>query len=280
MARYAVFGDIHGNLEAWLAVKQFLETQSIDEYICCGDIVGYGPNSKEVLEEIASLEAICVKGNHDRRHSVVINPILYEDVDNELVEDDDIINARHRLYKRTIRHTQEQLTEQDMLFLKSLRYKMRIGEMIISHGSPVLVNDFLYIRDKNQQDTGGFFIQLNKVQDHMRRVNIRFLFYGHSHQPVTNIKYLIGNVPTNLKTQEDTDLNKLPKNGKMVRCLVNVGSVGQPRDGDNRACVVIYDDETRKIEYHRIPYDFRTTQRKMEEIGLGGYYSQRLSVGK
>ena len=240
--RYAVFADIHSNLEAWQAVFGALKQERIDQFICAGDIVGYGADPRECTNLIEALKPLAVAGNHDR---AVIGKFDISHFN---------INARE-----AILWTRENLTQANRDYLASLASIQSRDDFILVHGSLDNPEEFKYILDIDS--AGPSFELLEKSKK-------TILFVAHSHRPfvlVERWKYLPG------------EFLKLSRGSNYI---INVGSVGQPRDGDWRACYVLYDSGKNTIEFKRIEYDVETTRKKIIKAGLPRILADRLTTGR
>ena len=239
----AIISDIHSNLEALTSVLADIKSKGIDKIYCLGDIIGYGANPNEVIELAKNFD-LTIKGNHDLAMKV---GRTYGD-GYEMVE--------------SIEWTQKQLSgprNTDKLeFLENLPEEKLEDKILYIHGSPrSALNEYL----ENESNAKIIFEQYMHVPD--------FCLIGHTHIPKI-FQYKDGNVSTILPSEEPIALE--PK------MIINVGSVGQPRDNDNRACWVSLIDNT--IQYHRVAYDYKKTQEKIIRAGLPEYLAIRLEGGK
>ncbi len=240
--RYAIFADIHSNLEAWQAVFEALKQERIDQFICAGDIVGYGANPRECTNLIESLKPLAVAGNHDRAVVGKFDISYFN------------INARE-----AILWTRENLTQANRDYLVSLESVQSRDDFILVHGSLDNPEEFKYILDINS--AGPSFELLEKSKK-------TILFVAHSHRPFVLVEkgnYLPGEF---LKLSRD------------LNYIINVGSVGQPRDGDWRASYALYDSEKNRIEFKRIEYDVGTARKKIIKAGLPRILADRLVAGR
>ncbi len=241
--KIGIFSDIHGNLPAFEAVLGFLDGK-VEKYVCCGDIVGYGPYPNECVEKISALpDVICVAGNHDW---AVLG-----------LEDLSKFNDEART---AVKWTKEQLSPVSSSFLMSLDYKLAGANFIAVHGSLIDPLD-QYVK------TAEDYIPSMKKQDRS------ILFVGHSHQPL----YFRG-------TGGSVDFGAfIPQKPVEIeehsKYLINVGSVGQPRDGNPKAACVIYDEDAREVVLHRIEYDVQSVQKAVLDMGLPPELAERLGKG-
>lgn len=240
--RYAVFSDVHSNLEALEAVLAIFEKSNIDRYIFLGDIVGYGADPTRCIAALKALDASCVAGNHDWA-CVGLTDL-------------DFFNESALA---AILWTQDALTEEDRSFLKSLPLLRREKDLSFVHGTLVRPEEFDYMTDGDRAARSFYALEGS------------LCFVGHSHAPgvfVEDADKVFYKTPDVLEIQ------------KSRRYIINDGSVGQPRDGDPRACCCIYDDEAAIVEFKRVVYDVVRTQKKILNSGLPGRFAARLSQGR
>ena len=240
--RYAVFADIHSNLEAWQAVFGALKQERIDQFICVGDIVGYGADPRKCTNLIEALKPLTVAGNHDQAVVGKLDISYFN------------INARE-----AILWTKEKLAQANRDYLASLELVQNRDDFILVHGSLDNPEEFKYILDI---DSAGPSLEL------LEKSKKTILFVAHSHRPFVLVEkgnYLPG------------EFLKLPGD---LNYIINVGSVGQPRDGDWRACYALYDSEKNTIEFKRIKYDVETTRKKIIKAGLPRILADRLMIGR
>lgn len=240
--RYAVFSDVHSNLEAFLACLDFLKNAKIDKYFFLGDIVGYGADPKECIFLLRALNANCVAGNHDRV-AVGLTDIDYFNND----------------AKRSVLWTRENISEADRLFLLGLELVKEAKGYCLVHGTLNHPEKFDYMADARRA-VKDFYALKTKV-----------CFLGHSHRHgiyIEDADKIIYQEPVTLVLEEGR------------RYIVNAGSVGQPRDGDPRACFCIYDEEASIFEFQRVSYDVASAQKKIIKAGLPESLAIRLAVGR
>lgn len=238
--KYAVLGDIHGNMEALQAVLEDARQHSVSHYVCVGDIVGYNANPAECLQIIRSLNCVCVCGNHDHYCS---NAVALTDF--------------HPLAANVVDWTRSHLSEEDITFLKGLRLVRNMGVFSLVHSTLDMPDKWGYVFDELEAES-NFNYQSTAV-----------CFHGHTHQPAVFEK-------------ADGVRRSDAMNVKIVlgkKYFINVGSVGQPRDGDPRASYAIYDVDAKEIAFRRVVYDYEETQRKIREAGLPERLAQRLALG-
>lgn len=239
--KYAILGDIHSNWEALQAVMADAEKQGVTKYACVGDIVGYNANPIECLETIRKLNCACVRGNHDHYCS---NP-----------ED---LNGFHPLAADVVSWTRRQLSEDQQDYLRNLRYVLPVETFTIVHSTLDTPEMWGYVFDKLEADA-NFAYQ-----------NTTICFFGHTHVPLAFEKS--DTIRFGLYTRIKVGLGK--------KYFINVGSVGQPRDGDPRAAYVVFDMLNNIVELRRVPYDIETAQKKILDAGLPPRVAARLAVGR
>ncbi|MDB6152242.1 MAG: Metallophosphoesterase [Chthoniobacteraceae bacterium] len=239
--RFAVFGDIHANLEALTAVLADAEAHGVTHHICLGDIVGYSANPHECLQIVRGLDCPVVKGNHDEQASVT-----------------DDLAGFNPLAEEAINWTRKQLTEEDKQWLRELKMVRQVRDFTIVHATLDTPHKWGYVF--NQLDAAASF----------NYQHTQICFYGHTHAPRAYIR------DASVKSQTFDKLTIEP--GK--KYFINVGSVGQPRDGDWHASYCIYTPEKQLVELRRIEYDIWTAQDKIIEAGLPQRLADRLALGK
>ncbi len=239
--RYGVFGDIHGNLEALLCVLADAEEQGAERLLCVGDLVGYGADPSEVIERMRERDALVVAGNHD-----------WAAVDKISV---DYFNADAR---DSIEWTRRNLSSDELDYIRSLELTAAVDGITLVHSSPFSPEYFDYIQTR-------YDVQL--AFDHL---DGEICFVGHSHVPVM----FVDTDPVDYFLQPELDVP--PQN----RVIVNVGSVGQPRDLDPRACYVIYDTDERRVYMRRLDYDLHAASERMVAAGLPATNAARIVLGR
>jgi len=241
--RYGIFADIHSNLEAFEAVFAAYQKEKIDAYFCAGDIVGYGANPNECIAKIKELQAICVAGNHDWA--------VAEKIDTAKFNDD---------AKEAIRWTQGHLNGEEKEFLKNLKLVDHEKNFILVHGT------------LNDPEEFNYLIDFYHVTHSFALMDRAICFVGHSHLPRIFIEDASGKV----KEHESLAVHLDPK----CRYLVNVGSVGQPRNGNCQASYCLFDSAKRIIEIKCVDYDIKTAQDKILKANLPPKLASRLDLGR
>lgn len=240
--RYGLISDIHSNLEALQAVLDSISKDKISEYLCVGDIVGYGADPGPCIRVVKSLECkALIAGNHDWG----VLGLLGLEWFNEYAKDAAV-------------WTTSVLNQDELDYLKSFKLTYEAKKFTLVHGSLEIPEEFHYIL--NGED--AYFT--------MKLMKTPICFVGHSH--VAGIFY-----SDNSKVRYTTEPRiKIDYHRKYV---INIGSIGQPRDGNPRASYVIYDDEDDTIEIKRVAYDIKSAQEKILKAGLPNWLASRLARG-
>jgi diadenosine tetraphosphatase ApaH/serine/threonine PP2A family protein phosphatase len=242
--RLAVISDIHANLEALDAVLQRAGELGATDYACLGDVVGYGADPQACIARVRALPLLAaIRGNHD---TMVATGAV-----------DPYTNQRAAI---AVKWTREVLPPADLAWLEGLPLVHVVNpRLCLVHDSPVAPGSWRYITDERDgaADLAG--------QD------TNLCFYGHTHQPLA-LKRGSGRLPFS-----ETSPLRLDPAGTY---LVNVGSVGQPRDGDPRASFGIYDDDRGTVELYRVEYDIAGAQAKIRAAGLPDVLAERLQNGR
>lgn len=241
--RIGIFSDIHANYEALTAVVRAFEKERIDRYVCLGDTVGYGASPNECCDVVRSLAAFTILGNHDAAVAGRMDYSYYYDA------------ARQALDFHA-----EVLSKENMEWLRSLPYHRREGDLFFCHGSPVNLEEFEYIFAPEQAARClGMWDELGEVT-----------FIGHSHL-----------CKAFALTREEVFEVVAPK--FVIRpghkYIISVGSVGQPRDYDNRASYTIYDTDEKTFEFKRVEYDIEAAANKIYAAELERNFGNRLFLG-
>lgn len=239
--KYAILGDIHANLEALTAVLADAKEQGVTHYACVGDVVGYNANPVECVNLVRELAPTVVRGNHDHYCS-----------------HDDNLSGFHPLAADAVDWTRKQLPEEMRLYLRKLKLVAMIESFTLVHSTLDMPEMWGYVFDKLEAEA------------HFHYQTTALCFFGHTHVPLAFEK--ADGVRCGLYTRIQITRGK--------KYFVNVGSVGQPRDGDPRASYAIYDMIRNQVELRRVAYDFRITQKKILDAGLPGRVAARLAVGR
>lgn len=242
--KYGVLGDIHGNLLALQAVLEEIDAEGVDCLLSTGDIVGYGAAPAECIEILRSRGAIAVKGNHD---AACLREL-----------DDSAFNPYARA---AIAWTRTALAQPDLEYLRRLPYVQSLEHCQLAHGTLYRPELFDYILSSTDADPSL------EIQD--RPV----CFVGHSHVPLTVLR--LRETPERSAYTLDSEIDF----SEVDKALVNVGSVGQPRDEDPRAAFVIYDTEADMAWVRRCGYDIPGEADRIRAAGLPPVLADRLALG-
>jgi len=242
MKPVAIISDIHANLPALTAVLDDIENLGIEECVCLGDIVGYGAQPAECIELLQSRNLCAIlRGNHD----------AYVAADEELPN----VSAETA---EVIRWTRGQLTPDQRAWLGALPMTWKGTDYEVVHAS------------LHQPEQWGYVLEPAAAAQHFAHQSKPLCFIGHSHQPKMFVE-------GEDRALDITSLESVRSDRKQV---VNVGSVGQPRDKDEQACYVVYRRAEQDVWWRRIPYDIAAAQQAILAAGLPGKYAHRLSLGK
>lgn len=245
----AIISDIHSNLEALEAVLQDIDSQGITKIYCLGDLVGYGPNPIECIDIMRKRGNVCLLGNHDQ--ATLFDP---EGFNNSAERA--IFWTRDQLENPRLANANERWD-----FLNELPRMYREDDLLFVHGSPRNpLNEYVFQDD----------IYNERKMERLFAVMPKYSFQGHTHVP-------------GVFTEDREFFSPDELGGRYtlgdLKAMVNVGSVGQPRDRDPRACYVVLEDQT--INFRRVAYPFEKTIAKIEPIeDLDNYLGLRLRDGK
>ncbi|MEW6749920.1 MAG: metallophosphoesterase family protein [Candidatus Latescibacterota bacterium] len=247
--RTAIISDIHANLEALEAVCQRAAGLGVEAWVCLGDIVGYGVDPAACLARVRSLTEVVVLGNHDAAAAGLLGTHEF--------------SAPAR---RAVEWTASRLSEAERAWLASLPLTRERGSCLFVHAEP------------RAPASWGYVLSADEAADALQATAAHHCFIGHSHHPFVCaarqgwaihrrwLEWLpVGPAPVLLEGNR--------------RYLVNVGSVGQSRDGDPRACFVVWDEEQASLQFVRTPYDVAGAQAKIRAAGLPASLAERLAGG-
>lgn len=244
--KIAIISDIHSNLEALQSCLAVAEENGVMQYVCLGDCIGYGPDPVAVMETLLALPNFsCIVGNHE-----------------EYLFVEDPVEAKQNV-KYAKDWTLQQLSERQMNFFSSIFYEK-------------VENAATYVHATTDDDAGWVYIN-NKYHalNCMNHAKTNLVFYGHVHMPMV------------FHETEDKSINMLTPNANDVislhedqRYVINVGSVGQPRDKNPDASFVIYDDEANSVTFYRVAYEYAITAAKIRKYGLPEDFAHRVEHGQ
>lgn len=253
MPRIAVISDIHSNMHALCAVMEDYQCEQCTDVVCLGDVVGYNAYPQECVDAIRAIGCPVVKGNHDeevcRMDQTRMNPIA----------------------RQAMEWTRKQLNEESLTWLSRLpMQRIERSMFVMVHSSLDQPKAWNYILNAN--DAVGHFAKQGRYQ---------LSFHGHTHQPrvfTWDKRYCV---------EQNHHWIELNQTGQTVVYLqpglqyfINVGSVGQPRDGDPRACYAIYDTDAATVTLRRVEYKVEEAQQAILAYGLPAYLAERLATGQ
>lgn len=242
--RYGVLGDIHSNLTALTAVLDDLSRENIDRLLSVGDVVGYGAAPHECIDLLREAGALVVMGNHDAACIDRLDTVYF--------------NA---YAKEAVRWTKNILRPDDHNWLGSLPLTRHLEHCSVSHGTLHRPELFDYIQSPQDADPS------------LDVMPLPVCFVGHTHVPVTLMRLRDDPHRTAYSTDQIIDTDDAH------RALVNVGSVGQPRDEDPRTGYAIFDSATGRVEIRRLAYDIDQEAARIRSAGLPEMLADRLFLG-
>ena len=239
--RFAIFSDLHANLEAMEAVLADARERNCTHFACLGDIVGYNGNPHECVEIVQKMECPVVKGNHDEQASLAGSS-----------------RGFNALAETAINWTREHLTNEDKEWLRELSLTRQVHDFTIVHAT------------LDRQDQWGYVFNSLDAAASFAYQHTTVCFFGHTHVAGAFVR--------------NDGVKKMKVDQLIIegtkKYLINVGSVGQPRDGDWRAAYCIYHIENNLVEQRRVKYDLATTQKKIIQAGLPRLLADRLELGR
>lgn len=244
--KYAIISDIHSNIEALQAVLKAIEQEEVDKILCLGDIVGYGPNPNECIDLVQQHCEIILTGNHD--FACIENSELF---------------YFNKYAKQAVEWTLTVLKKENLEYLAKLPLQEKIENYCLVHANAYDPRSWDYV------------LSLDEAEYNFSKFSEKICFIGHSHHPIIYMEY----------TENDT-LKYYPKAESKIqieennRYIINVGSVGQPRDGNPNSAFGIIDTTSQIYELKRVAYDIDKTFQKMVEAGLPQFLADRLLMGR
>jgi len=239
---YAFLADIHGNHDALEAVLREVDKINPDATFCLGDIVGYGAEPKRCLDTIRERMIPCVAGNHDL---AVVGTVAM-----------DYFNPAA---KESVEWTRDALSEEDVKHLAALPFLLKQQGFTAAHGAFLNPEAFEYI------------LTINDAARSFEAFDEPFGFTAHSHVPMT---FLMNGKDVSACMAESLHMTRAS------RAIVNIGSVGQPRDQNPMASFAIFEPEVRSVSIRRVAYDVERAAEKILAAGLPGINAYRLLLGK
>jgi len=243
--KIGIISDIHANFEALTVAMAWLKDEKVDEIVCLGDVVGYGPNPNECCEIVRANAVATLLGNHDAAVIGAMSTEYYYD------------SAR-----MAIEWTRRKLTQKNLDWLYQLPYTYRRRDAGVSffHSAPIAPSGYFYVvfKDDAQAHT-RMYEKLTKIS-----------LLGHSH-----LVRAFRVTPNKAKEVQLDDV----RFEESAKYIASVGSVGQPRDRDPNGAVSWLDTDTGQISLHRFDYNRTATAAKIEEAGLESRFGERLFSG-
>jgi len=241
--RIAIISDIHANLPALQAVFSQIDREKIDKTICLGDVVGYGPNPNDCMDLVRERCEVILMGNHD--YACIYKPEMF---------------FFNHFARQAIEYTLTIIKEKHLEFINGLPFRHSEDDLLFVHANPLRPEGWEYI------------LSIDEAIYYFPKFSEQICFIGHSHLPTIFIK----REKSGFSLLEQREIS-LENN---CRYIINVGSVGQPRDGNPAASFGIVDLKKRDFEIVRVAYDIEETIARMEEAGLPAFLAQRLRTGK
>jgi len=249
----AIISDIHGNLEALDAVLADIQSQDIEQIYCLGDVIGYGPNPRECIDAAMQFD-VCILGNHDQ--GALFDPEGFSSgAERAIFWTRAQLEAANQDNGRNVKRWQ---------FLCELPRVYTKDDLLLVHGSARNpLNEYVFPED----------IYNRRKIDRLFSLISNYCFQGHTHVPGVFTEEAVFQAPG-----EFTD-GKLKLGDRKL--MINVGSVGQPRDNDPRSSYVVLDEEAGEIEFRRVQYPVEVTAEKIYEIeALDNFLGDRLREGR
>jgi len=229
-------------LDAFRQVLNDIEASAIDAVVCLGDNVGYGPEPEQVIRQVRELNIPCVMGNHE-----------------QAVLDGEYLNWFNPTARKSLQKTMTLLSEESFNFIRGMKSSLVIYESRFVHGFP-----------PDSMNLYLFQVSKNTLEQTFKEMKERLCFVGHTHE--LKLIGFDGNVSEHISLQKGP-VKPLHKNRKYI---VNVGSVGQPRDGNNNAKYVIWNTSEDSLEVRFVSYDIAAVVSKIMAAGLPQVHADRL----
>lgn len=246
--RIGIFSDVHSNIDALDVVLERYAEMNIDRYVCLGDVVGYGGAPQACCEKVRPLVDVCILGNHDAAVCGRMDYAYY-----------------YEAARNALDHHAASVSKENLEWLRGLPYSVNEGGWCFSHGSPANAESFDYVF--NPAQAAALLLHWGDLAP--------VTFIGHSHLTKA---FALGPPGTLARVHEVTadriDFDPAKK------YVVTVGSVGQPRDNDSRACFTVFDTDESTLTYHRVDYDVAAAARRIFECDrLVPDFGKRLFLG-
>jgi predicted phosphodiesterase len=241
--KYGFFSDVHANLEALRACIIDFRAEKLDKVFFLGDAVGYGPFPDECVKLIDDIAAVKLMGNHD----YAALGLMETDYFNQYAAE-------------SMGWTKSSITRKTIEIMSNFELQHEFNDILLVHSSPKEPELWHYILDMDDaKEAFDFFSK-------------KICLLGHTHRP-----YIVYQDKSN-----EAFLSRVTEEvlARDRRYLINIGSVGQPRDGDPRSCYLVYDMDKGIVRHKRVAYNVKSTQKDMAKIGLPEYLIERLAVGR
>jgi diadenosine tetraphosphatase ApaH/serine/threonine PP2A family protein phosphatase len=242
--RIGILGDIHGNMEALTAVVAAMRKDGVEEWVQVGDIVGYGPEPSACIDLVRDLDCAVCLGNHDAAVLGILDTAYF-----------------NNFAKAAIQWTRGRLRPSDLDYLSSLQLVVKARDYTVVHGTLHMPDQF------------GYVVSQVEARDSLQLQDTFMCFVGHSHVPAIYLERDSDHLDLVFQSEAHVSVTGYQ------RVLMNVGSVGQPRDEDPRATYAIYDTDAGTASIRRVKYDIAGVQRKIRQAGLPEMLAHRLSLG-
>ncbi|MDA0337341.1 MAG: metallophosphoesterase family protein [bacterium] len=237
----AVLADVHGNLEALESVLIAVHREGVERVLVLGDLVGYGPDPVACIHRIREAGSVCVLGNHDQ---AMVAPRYTHEL--------------NPMARETLLESRGMLGPDELSYLRATAYRYLEGDAVFTHANPIAPEEWqcLYLFEHIDWCLAG--------------LEARIAFVGHTHYPGIHCRMDATSVAL---TSSEVAIGR-------HRYLVNVGSVGQPRDGDPRASYALWDTDSSYVKLRRVEYSVNRTQQKIRALGWPDYVAERLTRGE
>lgn len=239
--KLAIMSDIHANMEAFEAVLEDMDRNPVDSVICLGDTIGYGAEPEQAITRLMELNIPSVLGNHE----LLVNDPTYLQWFNPIVQESSKITAGF-------------LSDRSIDFIRHLNPFLKVHDCWFVHGFP-----------PDSVTTYLFQVPDNRITQVIQKLSRKIIFVGHTHD-LALISF------DGHELQHHPLERGITKLHREKQYIVNIGSVGQPRDGDTHAKYVIWDLNRHIIELRYVAYDIAEAARKIIAAGLPRQYADRL----
>jgi diadenosine tetraphosphatase ApaH/serine/threonine PP2A family protein phosphatase len=241
--KYGFFSDVHANLEALKACIIDFRAEKLDKLYFLGDAVGYGPFPDECVKLINDVASVKLMGNHD----YAALGLMETDYFNQYAAE-------------SMGWTKNSISRKTIEIMSNFDIKHVFNDILLVHSSP------------KEPELWHYILDMDDARESFEYFTERICLVGHTHRPYIVCKVDSGDTFLSKQAEETISEDR--------RYLINIGSLGQPRDGDPRSCYMIYDAATKIIRHKRVAYNVKATQRDMAKIGMPDYLIERLAVGR